>query len=306
MSAPAVWRIGSAGDVAQPTTILESGGQLYALDAIDADWPVGPRDVLSILRGWDDWEPALDGAAASVAGAQPLAEAEIEWLPPVLYPGKLVCVGANYREHLDEMENSELRTEKPYSFIKPATTGLLGSGRDLRLPADATWIDWEAELGVVIGRTLHRVTGPDVMRGVAGYTMLNDVSNRDLIDHWLPVIGMDWITHKGYDGFAPAGPLITPARFVADPQDLDIRLAIDGGTKQDSNTSKMTFGVQAILEHLNSIMTLQPGDMISTGSPAGVGYGRTPRERLEPGNEVVITIEGLGRSLVSTVVAAVG
>jgi 2-keto-4-pentenoate hydratase/2-oxohepta-3-ene-1,7-dioic acid hydratase in catechol pathway len=141
-----------------------------------------------------------------------------------------------------------------------------------------------------------------VLEGVAGYTTVNDVSNRDLMEEWQPVIGMDWITHKGYDEFAPAGPLITPARFVEDPQRLAIELTVDGDVKQSSNTSRMTFGVKAILEHLNSIMTLEPGDIISTGSPAGVGYGRDPRERLEPGNEVVVTIEGLGPSLVTTVV----
>jgi 2-keto-4-pentenoate hydratase/2-oxohepta-3-ene-1,7-dioic acid hydratase in catechol pathway len=305
-AADTVWRIGSAGDVAQPETILEIAGDLYALDALDAALPAGSRDVLSILTGWDEWEPALDRAALAPDRALALVPEEVEWLPPVIFPRKLVCVGANYRDHLEEMDNAELRHRSPYAFIKPASTGLLGSGRELELPASATWIDWEAEFGVVIGRRMRHVTGEAVLDGVAGYTMINDVSNRDLIDDWQPVIGMDWITHKGYDGFAPAGPLITPAKFVGDPQALSIELTIDGVVKQSSNTSKMTFGVQQILEHLNSIMTLEPGDMISTGSPAGVGYGRTPRERLEPGNEVVIAIERLGRPLVTRVVAPAG
>jgi 2,4-diketo-3-deoxy-L-fuconate hydrolase len=300
-----VWRIGSAGDVAAPTTIVEADGRLYALDALDAtgaQLPEGPRDVLGILTRWDEWEPALGRAADAADHALALAADEFAWLPPVVFPRKLVCVGANYRDHLEEMDNADLRHTSPYAFIKPASTGLLGCGRELELPASATWIDWEAELGVVIGRRMRHVTGDAVLDGVAGYTMINDVSNRDLIDEWQPVIGMDWITHKGYDGFAPAGPLITPSRFVGDPQQLGIELTIDGVVKQSSNTSKMTFGVKEILEHLNSIMTLEPGDMISTGSPAGVGYGRTPRERLEPGNEVVIAIERLGLPLVTRVV----
>ena len=300
-----VWRLGSAGAVSNPETIVEVGGRLYELASLQGDLPDRQSDVLAILEGWSEWEPALSAAAAALdGGGEALDPAGVEWLPPVVFPRKLVCVGANYQEHLDEMENPDLRSEVPYSFLKPSTTGLLGSGRRLHLPSDATWVDWEAELGVVVGRRMRHVRGPAVLDHVAGYTMVNDVSNRDLIESWQPVIGMDWITHKGYDEFAPAGPLITPTRFVPDPQALDIELTVDGVVKQSSNTAKMTFGVQPILEHLNSIMTLEPGDLISTGSPAGVGYGREPKERLEPGNEVAITIERLGPPLVTHIVAA--
>jgi 2-keto-4-pentenoate hydratase/2-oxohepta-3-ene-1,7-dioic acid hydratase in catechol pathway len=300
-----VWRLGTAGDLSQPQTIVEVGGRLYPLDSLPGEFPAGEQSVLAILEGWEGWEPALDAAAASLDDTvDPLDPERVDWLPPVIFPRKLVCIGANYQEHLDEMDNGELRNETPYAFLKPTSTGLLGSGRNLHLPAAATWIDWEAEFGVVIGRRMRNVSGPEVLEYVAGYTMINDVSNRDLIESWKPVIGMDWITHKGYDEFAPAGPLITPARFIPDPQALDIELTIDGVVKQSSNTAKMTFGVQPILEHLNSMMTLEPGDMISTGSPAGVGYGREPKERLEPGNEVAITIERLGPPLVTNVVAA--
>lgn len=301
MSGSTVWRIGSAGDAAAPATVVEVDGRLYALDALAAQLPDGPRDVLAILTRWEEWEPALDAAAATADQALALAADEVDWLPPVVFPRKLVCVGANYQDHLEEMDNGDLKHRSPYAFIKPASTGLLGSGRVMELPASATWIDWEAELGVVIGRRMRHVTGDAVLDGVAGYTAINDVSNRDLIDDWQPVIGMDWITHKGYDGFAPAGPLITPAKFVGDPQALHIELTLDGVVKQSASTSKMTFGVKEILEHLNSIMTLEPGDIVSTGSPAGVGYGRTPRERLEPGNEVVIAIERLGPPLTTIV-----
>jgi 2-keto-4-pentenoate hydratase/2-oxohepta-3-ene-1,7-dioic acid hydratase in catechol pathway len=144
--------------------------------------------------------------------------------------------------------------------------------------------------------------GAEAIAGIAGYTMLNDVSNRDGMDDWQPIVGMDWLLHKGYDGFGPAGPLITPARFVADPQQLAIELTVNGVVKQSSNTSKMIFGILAIVEHLTSVLTLEPGDMIATGSPAGVGYGRSPRERLRPGDEVVVSIEGLGPPLVTQVI----
>lgn len=297
-----VWRLGSVGEAAEPSTVIEIDGSLYFLDSLAAPLPDGPRTVLAILDRWEEWEPALVAAAAGEAPPDPLDPERLEWLPPVVYPRKLLCAGANYRDHLDEMKGEEeVRPERPYSFLKPAGTGLLGHRRVLKLPVGATWIDWEAELTVVIGRRMHGLRGKDVLDAIAGYTMLDDVSNRDLMDSWLPIVGMDWITHKGYDNFSPAGPLITPARFVPDVQALDIELSIDGVVKQSSNTAQMIFGVGEILEHVNSIMTLEPGDMVATGSPAGVGFGRDPRERLEDGNVVRISIENLGPALVTPV-----
>lgn len=299
--ATAVWRLGTIEERGAPVTAIELEGRLLRLEALDGSWPDGPRDVLGILRRWDEWEPALSAAVrtpGSAAGS--LAAEAVAWLPPIPVPRKLICVGANYRDHLEEME-AELTNTVPYAFLKPTST-LLGSGRNVHVPAGATWIDWEAELTIVIGRRMRLARGPEALGGVAGYTMLNDVSNRDYMDSWQPVVGMDWLLHKGWDGFGPAGPLITPSRFVVNPQQLGIELTVNGQVKQSSNTAKMIFGIQAILEHLASVLTLEPGDMIATGSPAGVGYARTPRERLVPGDEVVISIEGLGPPLVSHIV----
>jgi 2-keto-4-pentenoate hydratase/2-oxohepta-3-ene-1,7-dioic acid hydratase in catechol pathway len=294
--------LGTIAEHGGPVTVIELDGRLLRLETLDGAWPEGPRDVLGILRRWDEWEPALSAAAsASRSAAASLAPEAVTWLPPILTPSKLVCVGANYRDHVDEMGDDKPTNTVPYAFLKPPST-LLGGGGSLHLPAGATWIDWEAELAIVIGRRMRFARGPEALAGVAGYTMFNDVSNRDNMDSWQPVIGMDWLLHKGWDGFGPAGPLITPSRFVGDPQRLGIELTVNGQVKQSSNTSKMIFGVQAILEHLTSVLTLEPGDLISTGSPAGVGYGRTPRERLVAGDEVVISIERLGPPLVTHVV----
>jgi 2,4-didehydro-3-deoxy-L-rhamnonate hydrolase len=288
-----------------PTTVIEAGGALYALpaliDAAGAAAPSGGRDVFSILGQWDAWLPVLGRLAAGAAGSGVPAEQDVDWLPPVVFPRKLICIGANYSDHLEEM-GADISNKAPYAFLKPASTGLIGSGQPVHLPPKATWIDWEAEIAIVIGKHLRNVTGDAVFDAVAGYTALNDISNRDGMESWQPIIGMDWIIHKGYDGFAPAGPLVTPAQFVGDVQDIDLQLTVNGVVKQSSNTSRMIFGMQEILEHLCSVMTLEPGDIIATGTPEGVGYGRNPKETLHDGDEVVVTVEHLGSALVSPII----
>ena len=132
------------------------------------------------------------------------------------------------------------------------------------------------------------------MACIAGYSLLNDVSARDWIAE-APSLGIDWVMQKAFDGFAPMGPLITPATFVPDPQKLSIILSVNGQVKQNSTTANMIFSVREIIEHLSSIMTLEPGDVIATGTPAGVGHGRKPPEYLKPGDRMVVEIEGLGQ-----------
>ena len=214
------------------------------------------------------------------------------WLVPVR-PTKLVCVGVNYRDHLREMGTPHV-PDSPYCFLKPPSTGFVSSGSPVSLPVGAKMVDWEAELAVVIGSRLHGGTGAAVLDAVAGYTVYNDLSARD----WVAGArepGIDWVLMKGYDGFSPIGPLITPRQFVSDPQALAIRCWVNGELKQDSSTSQMVFSVQAILEHLSAIMTLEPGDVIATGTPAGVGFGAHPQQFLGAGDTVTVEIDGLGR-----------
>ncbi len=206
-------------------------------------------------------------------------------------PRKVICVGANYRDHLLEMGQTNPQFENPFAFVKPTNT-LLGHRQVLTLPSLAKKVDWEGELGVVIGRRVRNARGNDAMAAVAGYCPFNDISARDWIDRQVPGVGMDWILHKSFDGFGPVGPLITPAELVADPQNLAIQLAVNGVMKQDSSTAQMIFGVKEIIEHLSSVMTLEPGDIISTGSPAGVGHSR--QEYLQAGDVISLQITGLG------------
>jgi len=152
------------------------------------------------------------------------------------------------------------------------------------------------ELAVVIGQRVRHVRGEAAMASIAGYSIVNDISARD----WVPkeersYFGLDWVMLKGFDGAAPMGPFITPAEFVQAPQALTLTLAVNGQVKQHANTASMVFSIQEIIEHLTTIMTLEPGDIIATGTPSGVGYGRKPPEFLRPGDRMVAEIEGLGR-----------
>ncbi len=258
-----------------------------------------PASLLGLIEEWSYWNEKLPqvvnavfaNGVQEVSGA--LRQDELQWLAPLLYPRKLICIGTNYQDHIAEMGITQ-RPKYPYSFMKPATTTLIGAGTPVHLPEQAKQVDWEAELAVVIGQKARHVRGEDAMACVAGYSLLNDVSARD----WLaesPPVGVDWVMQKAFDGFAPMGPLITPAAFVADPQQLSITLTVNGQVKQNSNTANMVFSVREIIEHLTAIMTLEPGDVIATGTPAGVGHGKRPPEYLRSGDTMVVEIEGLGQ-----------
>jgi len=251
-------------------------------------------DLMPLLADWGAWRGWI--AEAVAAGGALFAReglpAPKRFAPPTGLPHKLLCIGANYHDHIAEMK-APITPTYPYSFLKPASTTLRGSGATVALPKDAAMVDWEAELAVVIGLRCRDVPARDALSVVAGYTNFNDISARDCIARALP-IGIDWVLHKGYDGFGPIGPYFVPAEFVPDPQALPIRLSVNDVPKQTSNTAKMVFGVADIIAHLSSVMTLEPGDVIATGTPAGCGFGRQPQEFLRPGDQMEIEIGPLG------------
>jgi 2,4-diketo-3-deoxy-L-fuconate hydrolase len=274
-----------------PTVVLVVGARVHCLQDLMPAGVAVPDRLDALLANWLHWHPIVRTAASEAMDATPTVVPS-RWLVPVR-PRKLICVGVNYRDHLREMGGAQT-PDFPYTFLKPVSTGLVASGSAVILPVGPKMIDWEAELAVVMGAPLHRGHGPDVLDAVAGYTVYNDLSARD----WIATTrepGIDWVMMKAYDGFSPIGPLITPREFVADPQDLPIRCWVNGELKQDSSTAEMIFGVQAILEHLSGIMTLEPGDVIATGTPAGVGFGAVPQQFLKPGDTVTVEIAGLGR-----------
>ena len=270
-----------------PAIIVRDASGLTALASLTGD---SPGSMCELIEQWPAWRERIESQLATSA-VRELDPAALEWLPPVM-PRKLICIGVNYGAHNREMLGA-MSTPVPYSFMKPPTTALVGSGRTITLPAHARKIDYEAELAVVIGRRAYCVAADEALGCVFGYSVLNDVSARDWMTPGSP-LGPDWTMAKGFNESAPMGPWITPAQFVSDPQVLDISLSVNGEVKQDSNTAEMIFSVAEVVEHLAGVMALEPGDVIATGTPSGVGAARKPPEFLQPGDEIRVEVEGLG------------
>jgi 2-keto-4-pentenoate hydratase/2-oxohepta-3-ene-1,7-dioic acid hydratase in catechol pathway len=209
-------------------------------------------------------------------------------------PQKIVCVGLNYRDHAEE-QGVEL-PERPLLFAKWPNT-LIAGGEPIHIPSISKNVDYEAELGVVIGRRASQVSVDDALDFVRGYVVANDVSGRDL-----QFSDGQWVRGKSLDTFLPVGELV-PASAVPDPQSLPIRAILNGQTMQDSNTSNQIFGVAEVIAFVSQAITLEPDDLIITGTPAGVGAFRKPPVWLQPGDEITIEIDGLGR-ITNPVVAA--
>jgi 2,4-diketo-3-deoxy-L-fuconate hydrolase len=212
---------------------------------------------------------------------------------PIERPGKIVCVGLNYRDHAEE-QGVDLPTA-PLLFAK-WPNALIGPGDPIVIPPAVAKCDYEAELGVVIGARVSRASKENAFEAVRGYVCANDVTARDL-----QFGDGQWSRGKSVDTFCPVGPLVSAAD-VPDPHDLRIRAIVSGEVLQDSTTANLIFGVDEIVSYASQTMTFEPGDLILTGTPAGVGIFRDPQRLLEPGDEVTIEIEGVG-SLTNPVVA---
>ena len=262
--------------------------------------------VLAILNDWSSAKGVLNKAAAasgkSKLKSRPLARTKL--LAPVLWPSAIYCAGANYTDHMLEMANLQGIPPapdphevglKPWHFIKAPRT-VTGQGATVKLPASSKAIDWEAELGAVIGRTAKNVPLAKALDYVAGYTVANELSARDLgRRNQLPdssPFKWDWVGQKCFDSACPLGPGIVPASDVKDPQKLGIKLWVNDVLKQDSNTSDMIFTLAEQIEQLSSRITLYPGDIILTGTPAGVGAAR--KEFLKAGDTTKVWVEGVG------------
>ena len=209
-------------------------------------------------------------------------------------PQKIVCIGLNYSDHAEE-QGVEL-PDRPLLFAKWPNT-LIASGEPIRIPAVCEHPDYEAELGVVIGRRASGVSADDALDFVRGYVVANDVSGRDL-----QFADGQWVRGKSLDTFLPVGELV-PASEVRDPQALPIRSILNGETMQDSSTANQIFGVAEVISFVSQAITLEPGDLIITGTPAGVGAFRKPPVWLQPGDEITIEIDGVG-SITNPVTAA--
>jgi 2,4-didehydro-3-deoxy-L-rhamnonate hydrolase len=213
---------------------------------------------------------------------------------PIDRPSKIICVGLNYRDHAEE-QGAPL-PEAPLLFAK-WPNALIGPGEPIRIPPIVTKCDYEAELGVVIGEIVRNASAENALEAVAGYICVNDVSARNL-----QFADGQWTRGKSPDTFCPVGPALVPRDQVPDPQALSIRAVLNSETVQLSTTANMVFGVADLIEYITRTVTLEPGDLIATGTPAGVGAFRKPPLFMQPGDEITIEIEGLG-SLTNPVVA---
>ncbi len=259
--------------------------------------------VLDVLDDWDNAHKLLDAAAKAPKGdGKPLKATKL--LAPVRWPGTIYCAGANYSDHVDEMLKAANRPPepdphelglKPWFFIKAARS-VTDPNAKVAISNYSKKMDWEAELAVVIGRKARDLTLQNALSCVAGYTIGNDLSARDLgFRPQLPESSpfrADWIRHKSFDGSCPLGPWITPAAYISNPGNLAIKLWVNDTLKQNSNSGKMIFNIAEQISHLSTGITLHPGDVIMTGTPAGVGAGRG--EFLKAGDVVKIEIAEIG------------
>jgi 2-keto-4-pentenoate hydratase/2-oxohepta-3-ene-1,7-dioic acid hydratase in catechol pathway len=257
---------------------------------ISYDGGFGRLEGDAVIPMGDDLVSYLETGRA--ADGDPVRVDQLRPRPPVLRPGKVICVGLNYRDHAQE--TGQAIPDEPVLFAKFANS-VVGSGDTIDVPALVEQPDYEAELGVVIGRTAHRVDASDALDHVAGYTCVNDVSARDL-----QFRSSQWLLGKAIDGFLPVGPWIVTADEVGDPQTLGIRCLVNGEIMQDSSTKQMVFGVAELIAFISRTMTLDPGDLIATGTPPGVGMARTPPRWLRDGDVVTVEIERIG-ALTNTV-----
>jgi 2-keto-4-pentenoate hydratase/2-oxohepta-3-ene-1,7-dioic acid hydratase in catechol pathway len=269
-----VLRFGPRGQ--EQPGLLDSSGQIRSLTGRldDLAGSALSHHALAKLRQLDE-------------ASLPLVEQPVRIGPCVGRVGKIMCIGLNYADHAAET-GAKLPTE-PVLFMK-ATSAINGPFDDIRIPRGSTQTDWEAELGIVIGEAAKYVSEEDALDYVAGYCVSHDVSERSFQKDR----GGQWTKGKSCDTFGPIGPWLVTQDEAPDPQNRRLWLEVDGERRQDSNTSNMIFGVKKLVSYLSQFMTLHPGDIISSGTPSGVGMGRKPPVFLRPGQTVRLSVEGLG------------
>lgn len=261
-------------------TIRTADGHAAVRVEADAAVELGFSDLGELL-GRDNWRElaaAADGTRHSLS--------ELDYAPVVPRPAKIFCVGLNYRTHILEMGRELPRY--PTLFAKFANT-LLGARDDIALPEVSEEVDWEAELGVVIGSPVRRATAEQAAEAIAGYTVVNDISMRDW--QWRTV---EWLQGKAFEASTPAGPWLVTPEDVGHAADLELRCEVDGQVMQQTRTSDLLFSPADIVAYISQFTTLEPGDLIATGTPGGVGAARDPKVFLQPGQTVKVVIEGIG------------
>ena len=255
---------------------------------------VGDQIIDLASSGFEDVLSFLEAGDAAVVTARDLVtsprevfgRSDVELLAPVPTPQKFICIGLNYLDHAIE-SGKEVPTT-PVIFTK-YNNAVIGPGHPIELPSVSDQVDYEAEFAFVIGKSGKNIRAEDWEEYVFGYTIVHDVSARD----W-QLATSQWTIGKTFDTFGPMGPELVSKEEITDPHNLRISLELNGQVLQDSNTSQLIFNIPALVEHLSKVMTLSPGDVVSTGTPPGVGMARKPPIFMKPGDDVAITIEGIG------------
>ncbi len=270
------------------TGALRGGAEVVDLNRADSSLPT---DMIQLLAGGDEMLASAAQVVTNPPQSAVLALDAVTLKAPIPRPGKIICIGLNYRDHA--AESGQQVPDYPTVFTKYANT-VIGPGEAIVLPRVSNQVDYEVELGVVIGRRAKHVREVDALEYVAGYLPFHDVSARDYQHRT-----SQWTLGKSFDTFAPMGPALVTRDEVGDPHKLDIQLSISKGGEngevlQQSNTSNLIFPVHVLIAYLSDVMTLEPGDVIATGTPSGVGAARKPQRFLKPGDVVRIEISGLG------------
>jgi len=288
------WSLATFAQGEQSVAALEVNGVAYRLAPSLARVGLAGQDSVAGLFG--DWERAL--AALNAAAAQVQASDQIspsQRLAPLLYPGKILCAGANYFDHLAEMgmPGAKKEDQRLFFFMKPPRNAVVGEGDTVHMPINTQAFDWEVELALVIGKTARNVSVEQALSHVAAYTVAIDFSARDHNRAPETFYKLDWVAGKGHDTCCPMGPRLIPAHQFGDPQLAALKLAVNGALKQNGNAKDMIFSVAEQISTASRIMTLDPGDVLLTGTPAGVGVPH--KTFLSVGDRVDADIEGIGR-----------
>jgi 2-keto-4-pentenoate hydratase/2-oxohepta-3-ene-1,7-dioic acid hydratase in catechol pathway len=246
----------------------------------------GYASLIDVIAGWDLNKAAIEKFVAGAPQEAISDLASVTLLAPIPRPQKLICVGLNYRDHAIE---SNMEIPKVPTIFNKFATSVIAPGQDIVLPKNSEKPDYEAEFAFVIGKGGRHIPADRWQDHVFGYTMVNDVSARDF-----QMATTQWLMGKTFDTFAPMGPAIVTADEIADPHNLDIKMTISGELLQSSNTRELIFRIPDLVAYLSSAFTLEPGDIVSTGTPAGVGFGHKPPRWLKAGDECVISVQGLG------------
>lgn len=254
----------------------------------------GFEDLLSVIAGGADALDRVSRWASSPPAGERLPVEAMRLLAPIPRPPKIICIGLNYRDHAAE---SNLPVPQTPTVFSKYPTAVIGPGQPIVLPKNSTQPDYEAEFAIVIGKGGRYIPEEKWREHVFGYTIVNDVSARDF-----QMATSQWMIGKTFDSFCPIGPAVVTDDEIADPHNLRISLTLNGELLQNSNTANLIFKVPKLIAYLSSVFTLEPGDIIATGTPAGVGMARTPPRWLRVGDSVAVTIEGVGK-LVNPVVA---